>query len=295
MLDIKVETFLSVCQEMNYTKAAKKLNITQPAVSMHIKNLEDYYGVPLFAFEGKRFQLTKYGKLLYDSLLSMQNNEKYLKEQLRIIKNKSNIINMGATLTVGEFMIAKSISHYIKSHPEADVSVIVSNTKELLRKLDSGAIDFAILEGDFSKSSYFYETLFNLEFIPICSSKHSPWQVPLAMQNLTGERLIIREPGSGTRKILEVALEQYGLSIEDFKNVTMIGNMNAIIDLVADNCGITFLYKNAVTGMLSQKEVMEIPISDFHVTHEISIIWKKENMQNSYIRNLIHELFNICI
>ncbi len=295
MLDMKVETFLSVCQEMNYTKAAKKLNITQPAVSMHIRNLEDYYGVPLFIFEGKRFQLTKYGELLYNSLLSMQNNEKYLKEQLRIIKNKSNIINMGATLTVGEFMIAKSISHYIKSHPDTDVSVIVSNTKELLQKLDSGIIDFAILEGDFSKSSYFYETLFNLEFIPICSSKHSPWQTPLVMQHLTGERLIIREPGSGTRKILEIALEKYDLSVEDFRNVTMIGNMNAIIDLVADDCGITFLYKNAVTDMLSQKKVIEIPVSDFHMMHEISIIWKKENMQSSYIRNLIHELFNIYI
>lgn len=295
MLDIKVETFLSVCQEMNYTKAAKKLNITQPAVSMHIKNLEDYYGVPLFAFEGKRFQLTKYGKLLYDSLLSMQNNEKYLKEQLRIIKNRSNIINMGATLTVGEFMLAKPISHYIKSHPETDVSVIVSNTKELLKKLDSGIIDFAILEGDFTRSTYFYQTLFNLEFIPICSAEHSSWQAPLTMQDLTRERLIIRESGSGTRRILEVALEEYGLSIENFKNVTMIGNMNAIINLVSDNCGITFLYKNAVTDMLSKKEVMEIPISDFHITHEISIIWKKENMQSSYLRNLFHELFNICI
>ena len=295
MLDPKVETFLCVCQEMNYTRAAKKLNITQPAVSMHIRNLEDYYGVPLFTFQGKRFQLTKYGLLLYDSLLSMQNNERYLKEQLRIIKNKNNIINMGVTLTVGEFMIAAPISRYIKSHPEADVSVIVSNTKELLQKLDSGIIDFAIVEGDFSKSAYLYETLFNLEFIPICSTKHAPWQVPLVMQDLTKERLIVREHGSGSRKILEVALEHYNLSIDHFKNVTRIGNMNAIIDLVADNCGITFLYKNAVSELLSQKKVMEIPISDFPIMHEISILWKKDNMQSNYIRHLINELFRLSI
>lgn len=291
MLDIKVETFLAVCEEMNYTKAAKKLNITQPAVSMHIKHLETYYGVPFFIFEGKRFQLTPYGDLLYNSLLSMQNNEIYLKEQLEIIKSKKNIINMGATLTVGEFMIAQSISRYIKSHPESDVSVVVSNTNELLEKLDSGNIDFAILEGDFPKSSYAYQTLFKLEFIPICSSTHLPWPNPLKIQHLMNERLIVREPGSGTRKILEDALGQSHLSINHFKNITMIGNMNAIIDLVIDNCGITFLYKNAVTDALFKNEVLEIPLTDFHIEHEISIIWKKDNIQSDYILRLIHELF----
>ncbi|MEG0662858.1 MAG: LysR family transcriptional regulator, partial [Anaerovoracaceae bacterium] len=154
MLDIKVETFLTVCKVLNFTKAAKILNITQPAVSMHIKHLEEYYHAPLFQFEGKHFHLTKYGQLLYESLSSMRNNEKQLKDQLRIIKSRNNIINMGATLTVGEFMISRPIGRYLQENPDTEVTVTVSNTKELLAKLDLGQIDFAILEGDFPKSTY---------------------------------------------------------------------------------------------------------------------------------------------
>ena len=79
MLDNRIYTFLAVCQEMNFTRAAKKLHITQPAVSQHIQYIERYYGVHAFRFEGKKLSLTPEGELLRSALLTMKNNEESLK------------------------------------------------------------------------------------------------------------------------------------------------------------------------------------------------------------------------
>ena len=84
MLDFRVETFLTVCRTMNYTRAAEELNITQPAVSQHIAHLERDYGVPLFAYRNKKLQLTDAGALLRDALSTMAHDERLLRDRMRV-------------------------------------------------------------------------------------------------------------------------------------------------------------------------------------------------------------------
>lgn len=292
MLDAKAITFLTVCQEKSYTKAAKKLHISQPAVSLQMKNLEDYYQVPLFSFEGKHFHLTQYGQLIYQSLLSIQNNEQYLMEHIESIKNKHHKINMGATLTVGEFMISDAISRYILKYPDADVAVIMNNTHVLLKKLDLGEIDFAVLEGNFPKNKYAYQTLMLCDYIAVCSEKLTEAQKIHSLKDLTDYRLIIREEGSGTRKIMEDYFEKEHINLSDFSYTTTLGCMNAIIELVKNHCGITFLYRAAVDDLLKKGTLKEIPLTNFPLQHEISIVWNKNNLQSTYLKKLIYELFD---
>ena len=84
MLDFRVETFLTVCRTMNYTRAAEELNITQPAVSQHIAHLERDYGVPLFAYRNKKLQLTDAGALLRDALSTMAHDERLLRDRMQL-------------------------------------------------------------------------------------------------------------------------------------------------------------------------------------------------------------------
>lgn len=291
MLDSRTETFLTVCEEMNFTKAAKKLHISQPAVSQHIHYLEEYYQTRLFRFEGKRISLTDAGKLLQRSFLSLHNNELYLKEQLAIITNKRELLRFGATLTVGEFMIAAPLIRYLKAHTYADITVTVANTKELLQKLDTGDIDFALLEGDYTRSSYKHKKYRMENFIPICSPAHHFASPPHCLSDLTPECLIMREKGSGTRLIMEHLLTEADISLHDFKNTVTIGNMNAIKDLVMADCGITFLYETAVKKELEDGSIQKIELTDLHIEHEISIVWKKENLFEASFMTLFDELF----
>ena len=292
MLDLKTETYLCVCREMNFTRAAEALNITQPAVTQQIHALEEYYGVPLFEFEGKKFHMTEYGLMIRDSLISMQNNERYLRERLNVMKSRHELINMGATLTVGEYMMSDCLASYLASHPSADVSMQVANTSTLLSRLDDGTIDFAVLEGNYSRSEYKHRLVFNEDFIGICSADCSLAGRSLCLSDLSDTRLILREPGSGTRDILEEALDSAGVSINDFSNVTTIGDMRAIIALVIKNCGITFLYERAVSPLLKAGQIKRLSINGFPIRHEISAVWRSDNLQGKYIEGLIDELIN---
>lgn len=293
MLDNRIQTFLTVCEEMNFTKAATLLHITQPAVSQHIQYIENYYGVKLFSFLGKRMTLTEEGQLLKNSLTILRNNEIYLKEQLSMLTDKKKTLHFGATLTVGEFMIAKPLSGFLQQHRDADVSVTVANTKELLQKLDLGEIDFAILEGDYPQTLYAHTPYVSENFIPICSPKYHFRKTPKSLLDLTGERLLLREVGSGTRSILEHALLNYQISFEDFPDTLTIGNMNAIKELVIDGCGITFLYESAVAKELTNGQLLLLPLQDFSLQHEISIVWKRDNLFESSFKELFLELFHI--
>lgn len=293
MIDNRTITFLTVCQEMNFTRAAQKLHISQPAVSQHIQYMEAYYHVQLFRFEGKKIYLTDAGRLLKKSLTALHNNEIYLKEQLSLMTDKRKTLRFGATLTVGDFLIAKPLSRFLLKHKSSDVTVTVANTKELLQKLDSGEIDFAILEGDYPKTLYEHQPFIVDNFIPICSKNypHSLSKKAKKLSDLTDECLILREPGSGSRVILEHALIENGISLDDFSNVITIGNMNVIKEMLVAGCGITFLYETAVKKELENGSLEKIELDDCHIQHEISIVWKKDNLFKDSFKTLFAELF----
>jgi DNA-binding transcriptional LysR family regulator len=180
----------------------------------------------------------------------------------------------------------------LKLHKDADVSVTVANTAQLLQQLDEGSIDFAILEGDYSRAAYSHIPFLTDQFVPICSSSHpfANTRRALSLTDLTGETLLIREPGSGTRSILEQALNSHDLAPSDFANLITIGNMNAIKEMTAAGAGITFLYETAVKSELKNGTIQKIPITSFDIRHEISIVWKKDNLFQEFFLDVFREL-----
>lgn len=185
MLDNRIHTFLAVCQEMNFTRAAKRLHITQPAVSQHIQYIEDYYHIRAFRLEGKKLSLTQEGELLRNALLIMKNNEDSLQNALSESSGRTNPLRIGATLTAGSVLLTEPLVRIFRRWPDISLTVTVKNTAELLSQIDSGALDFAVLEGNFSKAAYSYHTYLREPFIPVCgaglsigspSSLDEPWE-----------------------------------------------------------------------------------------------------------------------
>lgn len=154
MLDFRVETFLAVCRHMNFTKAARELSITQPAVSHHIRYLEQAYGAALFRHNGKRLQLTEAGEILRRTLLTMKHDEQHLQKRMQQAATGTRDYSFGATLSVAEFMLNEALGRFLHLHPDSRIRMQVADTKVLLSKLDSGELDFAVVEGDFPKAKY---------------------------------------------------------------------------------------------------------------------------------------------
>ncbi|MBO8463324.1 MAG: LysR family transcriptional regulator [Firmicutes bacterium] len=275
MLDNRMMTFLTVCQFMNFTKAGEALNLTQPAVSQHIHYLEENYGIKLFEFKGKKMFLTKEGKAFLSAAKTMYHNEICLREKLDILKEQKKILNFGATLTIGEFLMPHYLSKYMEKNPNLIVKMQVANTKELLTKIDEGEIDFAFVEGYFSKEEYNSLVYSKEAYIAVCGKDYVLQKEPCYLEELCSERILVRERGSGTREILERAMEEQNLSLKDFISVAEIGNLQTIKALVEHHLGITFLYRRAVLKELEQGSLREIQVRDFKVHHDFNCIWRK--------------------
>ena len=153
MLDFRMETFLTVCQCMNFTRASEKLNITQPAVSQHIHFLEKHYNTKLFRYEGKKLKLTGAGEILRNASLTMMHDEISMQNQMQKSEGEEEI-RFGATRTVGDVLMGRILERYLEAYPDAKICMIVENTQELLMRLDEGTIDFALVEGFFQKNEY---------------------------------------------------------------------------------------------------------------------------------------------
>ena len=290
MLDFRTETFLTVCQTMNFTAAARQLNITQPAVSQHIHFLEEQYHTSLFIYQNKQLFLTRSGEILRRHLLTMKNDEKAVMEELKNNITGIETLSIGVTMTIGEYAIVDKLAGFLIQHPEINIHLHYGNTLQLLKLLNSGQISMAIVEGNYPKEYYSHKKYSTEDYIAVCAaSHHFMTDHPYTMNDLVHERLLVREEGSGTRNILEQSLMTHGLHISDFIHYIEIENMHTIIGLLKRDCGISFLYKIAVEKELHSGILKEISLDDFKMQHDFDIIWEKHSVYSDKYISICEE------
>lgn len=280
MIDFRLKTFLTLSRVLNYTNTAKLLHITQPAVSQHIKHLEEEYGIKLFTYNSKTLSLTRPGKMLYDFLLAMEVSSNKMKEKLSSLDSEELALRFGTTLTVGGYRMKKILPKLLCDFPKRNISMEVGNTKTLLESLRSGKIDFAILEGYFDKSEYEWRLFSKERFIGVCSPLHEFKDKNISFQDILKERLILREKGSGTRYIFEQLLYEHNVTMNSFNDSVEVGNMEIIKYLVSQNMGITFLYQEAAKKEIDKGDLVKINLSDFDVEREFNFVFLKDSLHH---------------
>ena len=289
MLDHKVETFLTLCQTMNYTRAAEALHITQPAVSQHIRALETEYGARFFHYEGKQLSLTEAGALFLRTAAAARHDDLHLRELLRTAAGRRTL-HFGATLTIGEYLMPGPLARLLRTDPDLRLRMIVNNTDALLGLLDRGEIDFAVIEGFYPRQEYDGLVYTKEEMLPVCAPAHPLAKGEHELRELLGEHLLVREEGSGTREMLQRALQERGLSLADFPHLAELGSLNAIKALVRENCGITFCYRSAAARELERGELCAVNLGDFTLAHDFTFLWQKNSVFEPYYREVFAKL-----
>lgn len=276
MLDPRWNTFLVLCETMNYTRAAERLCLTQPAVTHHIHYLEDHYGCRLFSYEGKVLRLTEAGVKLREYTRSLAYNSRKVEESMMAPKPLS--LRIGASKTIGEFVVAPKVERFLRDYPEASFSLIVDNTQVLLRMLEAGKLDFVLVEGFFESSRYETTLYRKEEFFGICPPGHRFAGRAISLTELESERILIREPGSGTRAIFEEALRRENRTLKSYPNVATISDFSTIKSLVADGLGVSFLYAPAVSGELERGELVRFDLAGLPMSGAFSFVCLKDNL-----------------
>ncbi|MDO5650263.1 MAG: LysR family transcriptional regulator [Gallicola sp.] len=287
MLDFRHETFLAICSSSSFTKAAEMLHITQPAVSQHIKYLEDHYGCKLLDTSNRKISLTPEGEVLKDFATTVYSDSQHLKESFTRIKKEAVHFSFGATLSIGEYVMPTILSRLLVDCPDISFHMTVANTKSLLEQLNHGDLDFLLIEGLFDKTHY-ETSLFRREnFIPVCSPSAEYAYRTIPFESLRASRLILREEGSGTREIFEHILEDRNYSLKQFHQIIEIGNMSAIKEMVSNNLGITFLFEVAAQKEIKEGKLAKIDILDFAEEREFYFV----TLKNSFFRDQYVEIF----
>lgn len=278
MQDFRVRTFLTVCRTLNYTRAAEELHITQPAVSQHIAFLEREYGATLFTYRRKRLELTKAGLMLRDALSTMAHDEAMLRERVSAVASGTAVeLRVGMTLTAGEYLAAAPLAGYLAGRPDIRATVRSGGTQHLLDLLDRGEIDCAFVEGLFDRSAYAWDVFRTERLVCVCAAGHQFARKPRTVEDLLGERLVTREPGSGTRAVLSNALAARNLSIEGFAGTIIAESIGVIKVLVAHDLGISFLYEAAVQREVREGSLRVLPLGERPIQHDVSFIRHKDS------------------
>lgn len=304
MLDYRTHTFLEVYRQRSFTRAAEALLITQPAVSQHIRQLEAHYGCALFTKTGRGVEPTPAADLLYQRLLAMENDEgRLLIETAELAARPTGTsaapLIFGCTRTIADYVAPRLMSTHLAAHPDASVTLRAGNTRDLVCALERGEIDFALVEGSFDRSRFAFETLSREAYVAVAAPRAavSPGTAgvkrhedtpsrPASIRQLLGQRLVLREAGSGTREILEKHLAARDLAVEDFAGLVELESIPTIKACVRAGAGISFMYRAAVEAELEAGELLDITPDDFQVEHDFCLIWQRGSQYAPRYRTL---------
>ena len=268
MVDRRVDTFLLLCQLMNYRKTADALGITQPAVTQQIHFLEREYGCKLFTYQNSRLQKTEAAITLEQYARAIRLQDQHLRDKLSSTVRE---LKIGATKTIGDYVLKEDIQRYLSKEDHA-LSLVVDNTKHLLKMLDENELDFAVIEGYFDHSQFDSQLFRKEPFVGICPRNHPFAGKEVSLAELFQETIIHREAGSGTRAILEQKLRGYNESLDRFKRQICISSFPVILDLVKKGFGVSFVYEVLAD---SDPDIAKFSIRGEHIVREFNIVYLK--------------------
>lgn len=271
MIDLKIKTLLTVAEEKNFTKAANKLNLTQPAVSHQIKELEDELQEQLFIRKRGDIIPTPIGDIVLNyarKFVAMHN------KMLDDIKHNHKInIKLGITHTAESNKITEIIGSYLINNPGLSVTIITDTTNNLYKMVENYELDLAIVDN--KKNVKLNYLPLDTDYLVCVVNNNSPLAKKkiVTLKELKKENLILRLDSSYTRKLFESTLESINESINSFKIILELDNIETIKDLVRKDMGVSILAKNTCIDEVNRKKLTILPIENLSMVRKNYIIY----------------------
>ena len=246
MLDVKLNTLLAVAETNNFTRAAELLSLTQPAVSHHIALLEEELGAPLFVRCRGRAQLTREGEIAVRYARRMKGLYEKMQEELSDAEGRLKRIRVGITHTSESNLITEALAKYGNENGNVIITIITDTIKNLYDAVENYDLDLAIVEGK-PRAAGLNSLLLDTDSIVCVLSNNNPLarRSMVTLEDLKREKLILRLPSSGTRKLFESHLVSVNESIDNFDIALEVDNIATIKDLIRKDLGVSVLARSA--------------------------------------------------
>lgn len=277
MHDHKLKVFCAVADTGSFSKASKMVNLTQPAVSLQIQALEESYETALFERSGKNITLTPAGKLLYQYAKDILNLYTTVEKEINNLTGLSKgSLQIGASSTIGNYLLPTVIIAFKKKYPKIDVNLFVSNTKGIIDLLNAGRIDIGLVEGDVPKQSLDVEKLLEDELVLIMPPDHL-WvkRKNISVSELLSQSVIMREDGSGTRQMIEKHLIANKISPNNLRMSLILGSTEAIKSAVEHGMGVSILSNWTVKKEVQFGTIRTNTFRDIRFIRNFNIVFHK--------------------
>lgn len=287
MIDSKVRSLLAVAETHSFTRAAEELHLTQPAVSHHIRQLEQDYGIKIFKIEKKELTLTPEGEVLLKYARRITAVAEKARTAIEDSRQKLRHLTIGITQTSGENCIPQVLALYCNEHPETHIQIITDSINNLYNGLELYQLDLAILDGA-PPSQHFHSVLLDTDHLCLAVSPQHPFatRTTVSLNDLKGEKLILRSRNAGTRMIFDSFLLNHSEDIRNFHVMMELDNLATLKDLVALNMGVTIISRSACRDDVRQGRLALVPIDNASMTREIRLVYPYDFSHTDIIDDL---------
>ncbi|WP_025144852.1 LysR family transcriptional regulator [Pedobacter jeongneungensis] len=275
MLDFRLQVFYAVAKRLNFTRAAAELFISQPAVTKHVKELEAQYKTTLFERSGnKKIELTAAGKVLLayvEQLISVYAELEYDINLLN--KEHGGILRIGASTTVAQYILPKVLALFHKKFASVNIQLLTGNTEDIEQALLAKEVEIGIIEG-FSRSSQMsYEPYLRDEIVLVAASNNNKIKKDTVKpEELLNYPFLLREPGSGTREVIGIALAKHGIKLADLKMEMQLGGTESIKAYLSHSDCLAFVSVYAILKELRDNELRIIDIRGMDIERPFHFI-----------------------
>ncbi|MCH9740559.1 MAG: LysR family transcriptional regulator [Epsilonproteobacteria bacterium] len=292
---VKMETFLTVARERSFSKASAKLGISQPAVTQQIKYIENYLEAKVIDRKKNGIRLTPEGEELYRVVTRLEKSINNLEKDILKIINKEMTFRLGASFTIGSYVIPGECLNTISESIGNDVNLSIDNSDKIIqgirdRKFDVGLIEVPIFDDDL-----IYREWFDDELVIV---SNSPLPKLLRTEELYNFKWICREEGSHTRKLISEVFEELGVSCKSFNVLSEVSNTTASLQSVKrankdnDEPTVTVISKHAVADEVHKGELFESRMYGFTMSRKFYIVYSKENKNNAFVDNVVNYIIS---
>ena len=276
MFDYRLKVFYTVASRLSFTKAAGELSISQPAVTKHIKEIENHLNTKLFNRNGTTIQLTESGKTLLryaDKIRNLYRDLEFDISQLN--KKQKGKLKIGASTTIAQYILPEILAKFKANYKEIAIELVTHNTEDISNLLKNGQIDLGIVEGE-SRSSYFdYEIFKPDEIVLVCKADH-PWaNKTLKLKDLYTIDLVSREQGSGTQEFIENQLKKNKIDLKSLNIVMNLGSSESIKNYLLHSDAMAFVSVSTVLEELKNNQLSVTDIKNFSIERNFHFITLK--------------------
>ena len=288
MADRRLQVFHAVAKHLSFTKAAEALFMTQPAVTFQIRQLEEHFNARLFDRAHGRIALTPAGAVALDYAERILGLSAELDTRLKELSGQlAGPLLIGASTTIAEFLLPRVLGEFKARYPAVVPRLFVANSEAVQARIAERTLDLGFIEGESHLPSLVTDVCCDDELRVVCAPSHPLAKLKAITPKVLMEHAYVsREPGSGTREVIDLYLQKAGVPPDSLQVVMELGSPEALKGLVATGLGFTIMSRAIAATEVELGRLTQVPLSP-PLTRHMSVVYPKERFHSLLVSGFV--------